>query len=173
MSANYRYMTRDEVTTLLQRIVASSTDPIRAAWDAASDALKDAAIEQATADIDACTWRGCVASESQPLMWPRSRGDGLLFTPDPDQGASPLVAGLPRDVRRAVAIQSGARALRMSDMDPTAFAESAAQRGIVSQSGGGQSVQLDMGRALSPWSRLHPAAAQLMNQYRATGGRFA
>lgn len=154
-----------------------STDPLLVGWDAASAGDKGVALTHATEDIDACPWIGRVADEDQPLAWPRidPRKGGETILPDPDAPApgTAQVADLPRDLRRACAIQAAWRLRRMQDVDPLAFVEEAAARGVTATSGGGQSAAIDAEHARSPWAALHPRVQRLLSQFRRMSGDLA
>lgn len=169
MTSPTSYLSASEAGTLIAASLIAA-DALRVAWEAAGDEDKDAALTRATETIDACLWRGTVAEGDQPLNWPRIDRRGELIHPDLDEPATPQVAGLPRLVRLACALQAAWLLARAGDIDPLAVVEEAAARGVSNASGGGQSMTIDAAHARSPWARLHPRAQTLLTPLRAAGG---
>tara|TARA_R100001143_G_scaffold63314_1_gene69679 strand:- start:4399 stop:4920 length:522 start_codon:yes stop_codon:yes gene_type:complete len=164
------YLTRTEITTLLALELPSS-DPHRAAWTAASSGDQDVYARMMTEDIDACAWTGARAEGDQQLAWPRvHRVTGDALDSDPDEVGDESVLSLPRDFRRAGALQAAYLAYKHAGLDPTAHMDEATRRGVVSQSGGGASYNLDMGRASNAWARLTTRAQRLLSRWRLRGG---
>ncbi len=185
------YLTVQQTTDRLAGLLPSR-DARRVAWNAASDPDKAVFVRQAHQDLDACVWRGRVEFRTQAAMWPRveagewsdagcgmsdvSSGEmgsgqgGLVYVaPDAAGDADCAVANIPREVKDAVAYQAAARAFRGAGLDATAHLESAAGRGLVSQSAGGVSQTLDPRIARSPWAKLCPEAQAVMEGLRAVG----
>lgn len=171
------YMTADEVTAVLAHATTPalpSTDPRRAAWAALADAGdRFAAIQSATADIDACLWNGRREDPEQELEWPRiDRITLALIEPDPNAAGTETVAGLPARLRAAFAIQCAHHALRQRGLDAMKRIEDAAQRGVTSF-GGARSEAIDLVTARQPESRLAPEALRLIARYLAAGAHAA
>jgi len=173
MAQPLAYLTAAEATTLITAEMLA-VDPARVAFAAlAADADRDIMLRRATEDIDAVVWRGKRSDESQGLAWPRIESDTLeIIDADPDADGSESVADLPRDFRRAVAAQAAHHAVREAGLDTSAHIEEATRRGMVSQSGGGQSQTYDLARATAAWARLCVRAQTLLSRWRYRGGRL-
>lgn len=164
------YLTHTEATALLA-LELVSTDPARVAWDALTEGDKGVMLRRATEDIDAISWIGVRADLDQQLAWPRvHRVTEEAFDRDPDATGSESVTRLPRDFRRAVAIQAAHLALQSAGLDATAIMDEATRRGVTGQSAGGVSYTLDMGRASNAWSRITDRAQRLLSRWRLRGG---
>lgn len=163
------YNTVETITAILQQELAS-TDARRLAWEAADESDQAVFALRATEDIDGPLWLGVRAERDQPNEWPRLwRRDLAYVDPDPSPAGDAPVPSIPARVARAHAIQSALRALRARGLDPGRALEDAANRGVVSHSGGGHSESIDLERANSTWSRLDPEAQRLLVRYRAAG----
>lgn len=155
-------------------VKAGLTGNVRASWDNASTATREAAIYLATRDIDAVRWDGVRKDEEQPFQWPRreSVNSAKLKGRDAYRTGFEQVLDLPHEVRLACAIQAAVRCGRMNGLDPGRVIEQATARGVISQSGGGQSESYDLKAATSTWASLCVDAQRLLSGFRLSGGSF-
>ena len=86
--------------------------------------------------------------------------------------ANPLVAGLPKEVRIAHALQTVQRLVTLSGNDATAHVAEAANRGVSGHGGASQSESIDLRRANTPWARLCVQAQSTLRNLRSIGGRL-
>jgi len=156
------------------------------ALDAAGQAV---CIRQASADIDQQVWVGFLADADQPGQWPRvwSRSSmrayggvdgastGRYVDPDPapPEVQAPDVSNIPARLRDAVTHQAAFIAERGAGLNATRHIDEAANRGVASQSGGGQSESIDLERAGRAWHRLCREAQTAMARYRAVAVEVA
>jgi hypothetical protein len=136
-------------------------------WNASNDETKAALLRTATRKIDALRFAGVKASETQTLDWPRdSRNTFVLIDPHNETGVEQLIAGLPRAVRHACAIQAAHEAANGGAGAGLNIAEENAGKGIVSTSGNGRSQSVDLARATNAAARLCRDAQNLLDPYR-------
>lgn len=183
------YLTVAETTAIIE-LHLPSTDERRTAWEGLSDADKTVCARQASADIDACLWKGRVSEpDSQTAMWPRiwdHRGhveqrstideiDGTVILPGgemdlPDGIDAWSVASIPAGIRVCAALQAAARAVRALGYDKTRQHLDAAHGGVTAKSGAFGSVSFGA-RATSAWANLdRDAMAAAMEFARASAG---
>lgn len=177
------YLTRAQTTArIAQRLYA--TDQSLIAWNALSDADKDVAMDKAQSAVDAVRWRGRVVETDQETMWPRldmvrtggtvNGVDAVLVTNryiDADTtDADCNVAGIPRAVKDAFAIQCAHEALSAAGLNVNAHVRDAAHAGIASQATTGESLSLDLKRANAAVSGLCAEAARRVAHLRVAGG---
>lgn len=137
-----------------------------------TDADQDAALEQASMDIDSVHWIGEVYDAAQANNWPRVRShyERDLIDPWTALQADQPVASIPRAVALGTALQAATIIQRASGVDPTAHVMEAAARGVVAHSGGGMSETLDGRIARSSFAALCEPAQRMLRVYLATGG---
>lgn len=173
------YHTPAEISAILAVTVAGH-DAVRRAWTAVPADQQLALIHAAQADLDACAWAGERATATQTSAWPRRPRGARAAWPDMVSRGADAVGidvesdlppgvtawsrpGLPAAFRVAHAVQAGhhAAVLLGADGGVQGRLDNAA-RGVVSLSGGGQSVAVDAARADRPRLRLHPMARQMV-----------
>lgn len=169
MPTQTAYNTTDTVSALLA-VELVSTDPRRLAWESLDETDQAVIAAQATAMIDGPLWVGIPAGggSEQDTAWPRLWGRCRDYVdPDHSPAGDAPVASIPARVARAHAIQCAALSLRAVGIDAGRDLEEAANRGVVSQSGGGHSASVDLARANSAWAKLDTDAQRLLARYRA------
>lgn len=167
MPTQTAYNTIETVSALLAMELVS-TDQRRVAWEAIDESDQAVIAVQATAMIDAPIYFGIPALSDQETSWPRLWGRCRGYIdPDPSPAADAPVASIPSRVARAHAIQCAALSLRAVGIDAGRDLEEAANRGVVSQSGGGHAQSIDLERANAAWSKLDTDAQRLLGRYRA------
>ncbi|MCL4221042.1 MAG: hypothetical protein KJZ65_06705 [Phycisphaerales bacterium] len=190
------YLTVAETTAIIE-MQLPSTDERRTAWEALVPGDQAVCARQASADIDACLWKGRVEDpDGQSAMWPRvwdEAGHSASTTgetPVPPDGVTILpggemdlpqaliddsqtewsVASIPAGIRVATAIQAAVRAMRALGYDKTRQHLDAAHGGVTAKSGAFGSVSFGA-RATSCWANLdRDALAAAMEFARASAG---
>jgi|GEM_PF-3617521 len=154
------YLTTAEITAIVA-LELTSTDERRTAWETLSAADQSVCAEQAQRDLDACNWIGHVEdTDAQADMWPRldDAGESVLpggeMTVPASLGVSVWTTLLiPAGIRRAMALQAAARAVRAFGYDKTRQSLEAAHAGVTGTSGPSGSTSFGQ-RATSPWANL-------------------
>ena len=191
------YLTRAEATSIISARLTAA-DPMRLAWQSATDADKDAALIMASDDLDAVSWAGrralhdTAGSAGQYRQWPRVlgvpgagragdlsgvvSGGATAYYEAYDAAiygvASWSVLGVPFGVRVGCAIQAAWRIQRAQGVDPTQHVLDAAARGVQSQSLSGGSESYDLFRAAGAWANLHQLVQTLTARLTTRGGHF-
>lgn len=174
------YLTVEESDAVIASLLAS-TDRRRTAWEALSDADCQVLLRKASADLDACNWRGRPYDSEQDLAWPRTEngltvgGKAGTSPPVPDGAGFAVwsVASVPWEILAACALQAAAgavKALGLSDADDI---DGDAQRGVSARSSPGGEVSIDLARAGSARARLDPDAYAACESLIAWGGTLA
>lgn len=159
------YQTRDEVTALLAALLSDGDQRV-VAWNAASDADRDAACVRASELIDALSVRGRPIDDDQPHAWPRTMtASGDPIGPLLDTDAAYSVTRIPRAVRLAHAVQSAHEAWASRGLDPLRQQRESAHRGVVSRGGMGRSDATDLARANSAAAALCADAHAFLRRY--------
>jgi len=162
------YATAAEVLVTVADILPSS-DERRTVLEAASTADQTVFARQATEDLERVRWEG-YAADGQTLAWPRydHRTHQRIGYGDAEP-ESPCVAGLPRPLREAHAIQTATRACEAAGLGNADRLRELAHRGVTSHGSQGRSESIDGRRANSAEARLAPDAWRLVERYAARG----
>lgn len=172
------YLTLDEADVLVPMLLTSG-DERRTAWEASTEDDRRVCLVRASADLDACPWRGRRADSGQGGPWPRiDRGIAV----GPVAGVAPVPVDPPEEIgvwsrpdvphalRIATALQAAAHAARNAGFDAHRQTDADVQRGIVGRSGPGGSISIDAARAGTSAARLDPDAHAAIRSMLTTGG---
>ncbi len=166
------YATAAEVLATIADTLPSS-DERRTVLEAAPSADQTIFARQATEDLERVRWEG-YAADGQTLAWPRydHRTHERLGSGDAEP-ESPSVAGLPRRLREAHAIQTATRAWEAAGLGNAERLRELAHRGVTSHGSQGRSESIDTRRASSAEARLAPDAWRLVERYAARGAQLS